>query len=166
MDLTFDFTVNKENNTISVVREFYAELSLVWDAYTKSEILDQWWAPNPWRAETKSMDFKEGGRWHYAMCGPSGEKHWAFMTYQKIEFQKVFTGVEGFTDENGIVNNELPQSTWEVSFLNKGDTTIVTTHILFDSLEQLEAIIKMGFKEGYTMAMENLDEVLEMQNQS
>lgn len=88
------------------------------------------------------------------------------MTYQKIEFQKVFTGVEGFTDENGIVNNELPQSTWEVSFLNKGDTTIVTTHILFDSLEQLEAIIKMGFKEGYTMAMENLDEVLEMQNQS
>ncbi len=163
MNLAFDFTVNKENNTITVNREFNAKLSLVWDAYTKSEILEQWWAPKPWKAKTKSMDFKEGGHWHYAMCGPGGERHWAFTTYQRIEFQKVFTGVDSFTDEIGIVNRELPQSKWEVSFNNKGESTFVKTHISYDSLEQLEAIIKMGFKEGYTMAMQSLVELLKTQ---
>lgn len=161
MDLAFDFLVNKENHTITVNREFNAELSLVWDAYTISEILEQWWAPKPWQAKTKSMDFKEGGHWHYAMCGPAGEKHWAFTTYQKIEFQKLFTGVDSFTDEAGKVNIELPQSKWVVSFKSNADNTLVTTHISFDSLEQLETIIKMGFKEGYTMAMAGLDELLQ-----
>lgn len=159
MDLAFDFTVNKENKTITVKREFNAELPLVWDAYTKSEILELWWAPKPWKAQTKSMEFKEGGHWHYAMCGPAGEKHWAYVTYLKIEFLKVFTGLDSFTDENAIVNIKLPQSKWEVSFNNKDETTLVTTHISYANLEQLETIIKMGFREGYTMTMESLDEL-------
>jgi len=164
MNLAFDFTVNKEKNSITVKREFDAEISLVWDAYTQSELLEQWWAPKPWKAKTKSMDFKEGGHWHYVMCGPAGEEHWAFTTYQKIEYQKVFTGVDSFTDNNAVANKELPQSSWQISFTSKGDTTLVTTHILYDSLEQLETIIKMGFKEGYTLAMEGLDELLMRQN--
>ena len=68
--LLFDFIVNKENNTINIEREFAAGLDLVWDAWTKPEILDQWWAPQPFRTKTKSMDFREGGSWHYAMIGP------------------------------------------------------------------------------------------------
>ena len=55
-NLAFDFSVNKENKTITVKREFAASLPLVWDAYTKSEILDQWWAPKPWKAKTKTMN--------------------------------------------------------------------------------------------------------------
>ncbi len=56
--LAFDFSVDKENKTITIKREFAAELPLVWDAYTKSEILDKWWAPKPWKARTKTMEFK------------------------------------------------------------------------------------------------------------
>ena len=52
-NLAFDFSIDRENKTIKVKREFAAELPLVWDAYTKSEILDQWWAPKPWKARTK-----------------------------------------------------------------------------------------------------------------
>jgi uncharacterized protein YndB with AHSA1/START domain len=55
MNLMMDFVVDKSNNIITVKREFAAELPLVWDAYTKSEILDQWWAPKPWKARTKTM---------------------------------------------------------------------------------------------------------------
>src|SRR5882757_4609336 len=83
-NLTLDFSVNKENKTITVKREFEAEVSLVWDAYTKSEILDQWWAPKPWKAKTKTMDFKEGGHWLYAMVGPNGEEHWALAKYKNV----------------------------------------------------------------------------------
>ncbi len=160
MDLAFDFTVNKDNNTITIKREFNAIVSLVWDAYTISEILEQWWAPKPWNAKTKSMDFKEGGHWHYAMCGPAGEQHWAYTTYEIIDFQRMFTGIDSFADENAIINKELPQSKWDVSFKDNGEKTYVTTQISYESLEQLETIIKMGFKEGYTLAMESLDELL------
>ena len=43
-----DFTVDKTTKTVTFSRKFDADLSLVWDAYTKQEILDQWWAPKPW----------------------------------------------------------------------------------------------------------------------
>jgi uncharacterized protein YndB with AHSA1/START domain len=69
--LNYDFVVNKDNNNIKISREFAANISLVWDAYTKSDILDKWWAPKPWKARTKKMDFREGGSWLYAMVGPS-----------------------------------------------------------------------------------------------
>lgn len=159
-NLAFDFSVDKENKTITVIREFDAELSLVWDAYTKKEIIDLWWAPKPWKAKTKTMDFKEGGAWHYAMVGPEGEEHWAVANYIHIQPQKKFTGLDAFADANGNINKEMPQSKWEVTFTAKGKITHVEYKISYDDLAQLEATIEMGFKEGLTMAMEGLDELL------
>ena len=80
-NLQFDFIVNKENNTVNVKREFAADLELVWEAWTNPKILDQWWAPKPYRTETKSMDFREGGMWLYAMISPQDEKHWCKNDY-------------------------------------------------------------------------------------
>lgn len=164
-NLEFEFSVNKENKTITVKREFAAELPLVWDAYTKSEILDQWWAPKPWKARTKTMDFREGGHWHYAMVGPEGEEHWALANYKTIDPKKRFTALDGFADAEGVVNPEMPQSKWEVSFTPKDEVTLVENLITFDDLAQLETTIQMGFKEGLTMAMEGLDALLAAQKQ-
>lgn len=158
--LTFDFTTDKENKTITINREFAAELPLVWEAYTKSEILDKWWAPKPWKARTKTMDFREGGHWLYAMVGPEGEEHWALANYNSIQPQKKFTGLDAFADKDGNVNKDMPQSKWEVTFTGKGNTTLVQFRISFDNLAQLEETIKMGFKEGITIAMEGLDDLL------
>ena len=69
-DLLFDFTVDKTTKKVFINREFAADLSLVWDAYTKQEILDQWWAPKPWASKTKFMNFEVGGRRFYAMVSP------------------------------------------------------------------------------------------------
>lgn len=158
--LAFDFSVDKAARTITVKREFAAELPLVWDAYTKSEILDQWWAPRPWKARTTSMDFREGGRWNYAMVGPDGEEHFACFDYKKIVPQKSFTAIDAFTDPAGNINKAMPQSNWEQSFTSTGDVTLVTARISYEELEQLETILKMGMKEGLTAAMEGLDELL------
>ncbi len=159
-NLAVDFSVDKDNRTITVKREFAAGRSLVWDAYTKSEILDQWWGPKPWKAETKTMDFRDGGTWLYAMVGPAGEKHWAIVDYTKIQPKVSFAGLDAFTDENGKINNEMPRSKWEVSFEDKGEHTEVKIYISYDDLAQLEATIEMGFKEGLSMGMEQLDELL------
>ena len=83
-NLLFDFTVDKAAKTVFVTREFAAGLSLVWDAFTKPEILDQWWAPKPWAAKTKFMNFEVGGRRFYAMVSPEGQECWSIQKYTSI----------------------------------------------------------------------------------
>ncbi len=161
--LLFDFIANKEKNCIEIAREFAADLQLVWDAFTTPEILDQWWAPKPYKTVTKSMDFKVGGFWLYAMHSPEGEKHWCRADYKQIENLKRYTGLDAFCDENGIVNPEFPRSLWNTSFVVKGNSTFVNIVIEYSSLSDLEKVIQLGFKEGFSMAISNLDEYIKAQ---
>ncbi len=160
ISLFSDFTVDKTNNVIIIKREFAANRNTVWDCYTKSEILDQWWMPIPWKSKTKVMDFREGGKWHYAAVGPNGEEHWAITSYVKIEAPIMFLANDAFGDAEGNINEELPQSKWTLNFSDMGKNTLVHGIIKFSDLTQLEQTIAMGFKEGLTMAMENLDALL------
>ena len=162
-NLTMDFSVNKENHTISVKREFAATLPLVWKAFTRSEILDKWWAPSPWKAKTKAMDFTEGGQWLYTMSAPNGEEHWSFTKYITIKNEEEFTATDGFSDSNGNVNSEMPQSKWKVNFSSLEKNSLVNIEITFNDLAQLESTIDMGFKEGFTMGLSNLDVYLASQ---
>lgn len=159
-DLQFDFIVDKEKNTVSVKREFDADLELVWDAWTKPEILDQWWAPKPYRTKTKSMDFREGGMWLYAMISPKEETHWCKADYKKIEHQKSYSYTDNFCDENGTVGEKFPNSNWTNVFSGNGETTTVNITIQYESLEALEKVVEVRFKEGFTMAMKNLEQYL------
>ncbi|GIV37616.1 MAG: hypothetical protein KatS3mg032_1995 [Cyclobacteriaceae bacterium] len=161
--ILFNFTVDKDNNQIKVERSFNAPIDLVWAAWTQADILDQWWAPYPWRAETKHMDFREGGYWLYAMAGPGGEKHWSRADYLKIIPEKFFSYMDGFCNEAGILNTALPRSQWENNFMEKAGQTQVNILLTFNSLSDLETIIQMGFKEGFTAGLENLDQYLEAQ---
>ncbi|WP_225000396.1 SRPBCC domain-containing protein [Cesiribacter sp. SM1] len=158
--LQFDFTVNKQNNTVQVKREFAAKLDLVWDAWTKPELLDQWWAPKPYRTQTKSMDFREGGMWLYAMISPENEKHWCKNDYLKIELKSSFSGLDAFCDEEGTVNQDMPRTLWNNVFSETADKTLVTITAKYESLADLEKIIELGFEKGFTMALGNLDELL------
>ncbi len=156
-NLTMDFSINKENHTITVKREFFAGLPLVWKAFTTSEILDQWWAPKPWKAKTKSMDFTEGGQWLYAMVGPKGEEHWSFAKYLTIKNEEEFVATDGFSDADGNINKEMPQSKWKVDFSSLEKNSLVEIEITFNDLAQLGSTLDMGFKDGFTMGLSNLD---------
>tara|TARA_R110002050_G_scaffold243212_3_gene379710 strand:- start:1348 stop:1848 length:501 start_codon:yes stop_codon:yes gene_type:complete len=161
-NLLFNFIINKENNTVTVQREFDGSLDLVWDAWTKPEILDQWWAPKPYKTVTKSMDFREGGMWLYYMINPEKDKHWCKNEYQKIDSKKSFTGLDAFCDENGITNYDVPRTLCKNTFSEiKLDKTLVTILATYESLADLEKVIEMGFKEGFSMALNNLDEYLQ-----
>lgn len=161
-DLQFDFLVDREANTIIVKREFAARRQLVWDCHTKSELLDQWFAPKPLTTETASMDFRPGGHWHYAMVEPEGNKHWGWMEYLSIRAIDNYTALDGFCDETGNLNPGLPRATWDVTFTDEGDHTLVTTLVSYDSLEDLNTVIKMGMEEGLTSTLERLDELLDV----
>ncbi len=156
----FDFVVDKVNSTLTIKREFAANRQLVWDCYTKSELLDQWFAPKPLTTKTKSMDFREGGHWLYAMVDPSGQEYWGRMDYQKIQPITHYTALDGFCDSSGALNPALPRSTWNVSFVNVAAHTLVETVVSYASAEALQQVIDMGLKEGLTSTLERLDELL------
>lgn len=161
IQLLFDFTVNKENNTVTVTREFAASRDLVWDAWTKPELLDQWWAPEPYRNKTKTMDFREGGYWLYAMISPENVTHWCKADYQKIEDKESYTCLDAFCDEEGNISVDFPRSQWNNHFNENGDHTTVNITIQYSSLNDLEKVIEMGFREGFTMGLNQLDELLQ-----
>ena len=158
-----NYTIQKETNTIVVDRTFDAPLALVWQAWTDSAILDQWWAPSPWKTVTKSMNFAKGGTWLYAMVGPDGQKHWNLAKYIDIVPQQHYTGQDCFCDEQGNRNMDLPSTHWHVEFRGAGEATTVTTKLTFEGVAALEQIVNMGFREGFAMAHENLDAYIQSQ---
>jgi len=157
-NLLFDFTVDKTTKTVLVNREFAADLSLVWDAFTKMEILDQWWAPKPYASKTKFMNFEVGGRRFYAMVSPEGQERWVIQKYTSITPKTNFKYLNAFADKDE--NPELPGSEWDYTFSEQNGKTKVSVTIYNESLERMEKQLEMGFKEGYTATLDYLEKLL------
>ena len=157
-NLLFNFTVDKSTNTVLISKEFSAELSLVWDAFTRQEILDQWWAPKPFESKTKVMEFKVGGRRFYAMVSPEGQEMWQLQQYTAITPKTNFKFLSVFADKDE--NPHLPGSDWDLNFNEVNGITKVSISIYNESLERMEKMIAMGFKEGFTMTLNELTDVL------
>ncbi|HRJ90259.1 MAG TPA: SRPBCC domain-containing protein [Pyrinomonadaceae bacterium] len=153
-----EFIVNKETKTVTITKEFDAGLSLVWDAYTKAELLDQWWAPKPFASRTKAMDFTVGGKRFYAMVSPEGVERWVLQKYTSITPKTNFKLFNAFADENE--NPQLPGSDWDMNFSEQDGKTTVHVSIYNESLERLEQMIEFGFAEGTKAQLQNLEELL------
>lgn len=156
------FTAN--GSILKVERTFNAPIALVWRAWTEADLLDQWWAPEPWKSETSHMDFSEGGHRLYAMVGPEGEKHLARTDYKSISHHHEFSGHDSFCDEKGDINPEMPVSKFNNNFEDANQKTYVTIISEYASEEHLQQVIQMGMKEGLSMAFDNLDSTLDKLN--
>lgn len=148
------------NKKMTITRMFNANPEQTWAAWTEAELLDQWWAPKPWKAETKNMDFSNGGHWLYAMVSPEGAKHWCRVDFGGIEDGKRFTAESYFTDEDGHANPAMPKMHWDNSFAAADGGTLVTVVLSFGTEADMTNIIAMGFEGGFSMGMSNLDECL------
>ena len=153
-----DFIVDKTTKTVTINREFAAPLSLVWDAFTKQEILDQWWAPKPWESKTKYMNFEVGGRRFYAMVSPEGQEHWSIQEFTSISPKTGFKMLNAFADKDE--NPDLPGSDWDYNFSEQNGTTKVSISIYNESPERMEKMLEMGFQGGFTITLNYLEELL------
>jgi uncharacterized protein YndB with AHSA1/START domain len=156
-DLFFDFTVDKEAKTVFITREFAAELSLVWDAFTTQELLDQWVAPKPFISKTKYMNFEVGGKRFYAMISPEGHARWAIQKYTSITPKTNFKMFNVFADENE--NPDLYGSEWDYNFSEQNGITKVSITVFNESFERMESILE-GFRLGFTASLQNLESLL------
>lgn len=165
MNLLFDFKVDKATATIHITREFAADQDLVWDAFTKAEILDQWMGPKPYRVQTKEMDFREGGRWLFTMVGPDNAppERYSMAEYVEIRPKTSFTTKNSFTDANGNhVDSGLTFSMTKYTFKGGDEKTTVQISKKLASLAELEQFTAGGYYErGTAEGMKNLDEYLQ-----
>ncbi len=155
------FTRDLPQKKVFVVREFAAPLQEVWKAWTDPEVLDQWWAPKPWKTVTVSMNFTAGGRWLYYMKGPDGEQAYCLAEYKTITPHKSYQAIDAFCDENGVINEDFPRMDWNTRFSKSSAGTKVEIEITYASEADLLKIAELGFEEGFTMAHGNLDRLLE-----
>ncbi len=159
-------TVYEKDETgkkLKVSRTFSAPKELVWRAWTESAVIDEWWAPKPWKTDTIRMEFRVGGSWLYAMKGPDGDTHYSKCEFKSIRENDDFEMSQFFCDVHGNKISPLPPPVWKIKFESLPDKneTAVTVEIEFYNAAQLEEMIKMGFEQGFAMSHNNLDIYLE-----
>ena len=160
MTNNFVFEKDLAAKKIHVVREFNAPIAIVWKAWTDPDMLEKWWGPKPWVAKTKSMDFTVGGAWLYYMEGPEGQIHWSHVKFTAIEQGARFAADAVFSDENGTVAPGASVGHWDNKFIAIGDKTKVVVDLSFDDESTIKMMVQMGFEGGFTMGLNQLEELL------
>ncbi len=160
--MSSEIVFNKDSDIgFYVMKVYKADVSILWDYFTKSELIDQWWAPKPWKCETEKMDFRENGIWFYAMKGPDGEKEFSLASYGEIMPHRSISWTDAFADDKGKVKPDLPQTTWLIGFTGIDEGTRMTFNLHFNSQEKQNQLIEMGFEDGFKMGLNQLEEILE-----
>jgi uncharacterized protein YndB with AHSA1/START domain len=115
-----------------ITRIFDAPRELVWKAFTEADRLAQWWGPKGVTMLVRTLDFRQGGAFHYAMRAPDGHTMWGKFVYREIQAPERMVFVSSFTDDNGDITRSPFSPTWPLEILNivtfteVGSTTTVT----------------------------------------
>lgn len=154
-------TTDPEALTLTLVADFPAPPERLWRAFTEPEQLGRFWGPPGWPATFSSFDFVPGGIAQYAMVGPHGETSRGRWEFLSIDAPRRYEVLDAFADENGEPSADMPQSRMDfvIAATPEGSRLTSTTH--FPSAEALEQLVGMGMVEGATMAMNQLDVVLQ-----
>ena len=145
---------------MTVVAEFAAPIRRVWDAYADPRQLRKFWGPVGWPATFTRHDFAAGGRSDYYMTGPDGERAGGSWTFTAVDPHRSFSAIDGFADENGQVNDDLPLMGITFTFEEVSAGTRVTTVTTFASADAITEVLAMGMEEGMRSAMSQIDGVL------
>jgi uncharacterized protein YndB with AHSA1/START domain len=145
LDLSFSLTVS-------------SPVSHLWKGWTDPELLKKWFCPLPWRTVECEIDLRPGGRFHTVMQGPGGERQDNEGVYLEVVPEKrlVWTNalLQGF--------RPAPESdlgflfTAIVEFEPRGDETLYRATVLHRKREDRDMHARMGFEQGWTMALQQL----------
>lgn len=93
------------DNQVVITRTFNAPIEKVWAAWTEPEQIEKWWGPKDFTAPHITIDFREGGKYLYAMHGPAGTPFdvdmWSAGTFTEIVPQRKIAYTDHFADADG-----------------------------------------------------------------
>jgi uncharacterized protein YndB with AHSA1/START domain len=154
-----DIQATHDGTRLTITRSFAAPRQFVWDAYTIPEQIEKWWGPVGFQTTNKVMDVRPGGTWHYRMHSPEWGDSWAITTYREVSPIDRLVYTDAFTDETGVPNESMPQSTVTIAFSDAGDRTLVTIHTDYPTEDDVRKVLEMGVEQGIESQFTRLDEL-------
>ena len=160
--MSSEIKFNKDEDAASIygMKVFKNTPGEIWRYFTDKELIDQWWAPEPWKCETQQMNFEPNGQWNYAMISPEDSKYFGNVQYHEINQGRSFDWTKSFTDEHGNLNSNLPSSNWLLGFTGVNEGTKLTINIHFKSPEEMQQLSEMGFEEELKTRLNQLEILL------
>jgi uncharacterized protein YndB with AHSA1/START domain len=150
-----------EAASMTVVSEWAAPISRVWQLWADPRKLERWWGPPMFPASVVEHDLRPGGRVSYYMTGPQGEQHHGWWRVVAVDEPNRLDLVDGFSDEQGNANDDLPTTEFTVTLtaLATGGTQM-SIESRFPSTEAMQQMIEMGMEAGLAAAMGQIDAIL------
>jgi uncharacterized protein YndB with AHSA1/START domain len=138
---------------IVLTRVFDAARRLVFDAFTKPELLKRWFGPRGWSLVVCEVDLKVGGTFRFVLRGPDGKDMGMRGVYREIVPPERSVHMESFDDYPG-------ESQVTAVLVEQGGKTTLTATVLYASQEVRDAVIKSGMEHGAAESYDKLAELL------
>jgi uncharacterized protein YndB with AHSA1/START domain len=159
---TIDITKDLENATLVVTSVFAALPDRVWRLWADPRQLERWWGPDPYPATVVDHDLRPGGHVSYYMTGPEGDQPKGYWRVLEVEPPRRLVFTDGFADDAGEPNDDLPVSRAEVTIEPVDDAhTRMTITSVYDTSAELEQVLAMGMEEGIRAAVGQIDALLD-----
>jgi len=158
-----DTAVYKDPDSLrmTVTAEFEATPERVWQLWADPRQLERWWGPPTYPATVTAHDLRPGGRIEYHMTGPEGDQPAGFWDVLEVDRPNTIVFTDGFADEDGSANLDLPVVTMRVSIENiGGGRTRMAINNDFETVEAMEQLLAMGMEEGMSLAVGQIDQIL------
>ena len=156
-----DVTSDPDRLTLTLVGEYPVPVERLWHAWTDPRQIERFWGPPTWPATFTRHDMVTGGRSEYFMTGPEGERSAGYWIFEEIDPGRSFEIVDGFADDAGSANHDLPTMRMRMTFEPTGDGSRFTSVTTFPNTSAMEKVLSMGMEEGVTLALGQLDDVLD-----
>jgi uncharacterized protein YndB with AHSA1/START domain len=156
-----DVTTDADALTMTLTAEFAAPVERLWTAFTDPRQLERFWGPPGWPATFTAFDLSVGGRADYHMTSPRGEKAGGSWEFLEIDEPNGFSVLDSFVGEDGRPAEGMPTMRMVFSFEPTASGSKLVNTSYFTSADALEQVVSMGAVEGSTMALNQLDRVLQ-----
>ncbi|MBS1877985.1 MAG: SRPBCC domain-containing protein [Actinobacteria bacterium] len=154
--------VNKDLDalTMTITAEFDAGAERVWEMWADPRQLERWWGPPSYPATVVDHDLSPGGRVAYFMTSPEGQKFHGWWRVEEAEPPRRLRFEDGFADDEGRPNQEMPTTTATVTITEADGATKMSIESKFGSREGMEQLAEMGMEQGMREALGQIDELL------
>ena len=153
-------TPNLDNRTLTITAEFAAPVERVWQIYADPRQLEKVWGPPTFPATVVEHSLTVGGKVHYFMTGPDGEKFSGWWKVTAVDKPTSFAFDDGFANEDFTPAEGMPVSHNVYTFAATDGGTTATYVATYESAEALQQILDMGAVEGSSQAINQIDELL------